>query len=209
MASDGGACCRCWRRSDPTSRRRRSAKALETAEPADRALVVGALAKMGAAGAREAIRVYGDESQTAEARARCGAGARAWCARERAAVDALVGGAGKGAPAVRVATMQSLSRVYDDGGRRRSSARSSTADDDDARGRSGARHRLCRRSASARGRRRRRRSRRRGRMPAPARTTSRCGCGSCARWATSATPSSPVRSPRRRAIASRRCARRR
>ena len=87
-------------------------KALETAEPADRALVVGSLAKMGEAGAREAIRVYGDDSQTAEARADA-ALVLGQLPRERAAVEALVGGAGKGAPEVRVATMQSLSRVYE------------------------------------------------------------------------------------------------
>jgi hypothetical protein len=90
-------------------------KALETAEPADRELVVGALGKMGAAGAKEAIRVYADESQTAEARADA-ARVLGLLPKERAAVDALVAGAGKGEPPVRAATMASLARVYDDAG---------------------------------------------------------------------------------------------
>ncbi len=90
-------------------------KALETAAPEDRELIVGALGKMGAAGAREAIRVYGDESQTAEARADA-ALVLGQLPREPAAIDALVAGAGKGAPAVRTATMKSLARVYDDAG---------------------------------------------------------------------------------------------
>ena len=90
-------------------------KALETAEPADRELVVGALGKMGAAGAKEAIRVYGDESQTEEARADA-ALVLGRLPKERAAIDALVAGAGKGAPSVRAATMASLARVYDEAG---------------------------------------------------------------------------------------------
>ncbi|HEX8953578.1 MAG TPA: HEAT repeat domain-containing protein, partial [Polyangia bacterium] len=90
-------------------------KALETAEPADRELLVGALAKMGAAGGKEAIRVYSDESQTAEARADA-ALVLGQLPRERAGIDALVAGAGKGAPPVREATMQSLARVYQEAG---------------------------------------------------------------------------------------------
>ena len=90
-------------------------KALETAEPADRDLVVGALGKMGAAGAKEAIRVYGDESQTAEARADA-ALVLGLLPGERAGVEALVAGAGKGAPQVRGATMQALARVSDAAG---------------------------------------------------------------------------------------------
>ena len=90
-------------------------KALETAEAADRALLVGALGKMGAAGAKEAIRVYGDESQTAEARADA-ALVLGELGGQRAAIDALVAGAGKGPPAVREATMVSLVRVYDAAG---------------------------------------------------------------------------------------------
>jgi len=90
-------------------------KALETAEPADRELLVAALAKMGAAGAKEAIRVYGDDSQTAEARADA-AMVLGQLPREPAAVAALVAGAGKGPTEVRVATMQSLARVYDAAG---------------------------------------------------------------------------------------------
>lgn len=90
-------------------------KALETAEAADRDLLVGALAKMGAAGAREAIRVYRDDSQTAEARADA-ALVLGQLGHERAAIDALVAGAGQGPPVVRAATMQSLARVYDEAG---------------------------------------------------------------------------------------------
>ncbi|MGZ3439243.1 MAG: HEAT repeat domain-containing protein, partial [Polyangia bacterium] len=90
-------------------------KALETAEPADRELVVGALGKMGAAGAKEAIRVYADESQTSEARADA-ALVLGLLPKERAAIDALVDGAGKGDASVRMATMASLARVYDAAG---------------------------------------------------------------------------------------------
>ncbi|HEY2745479.1 MAG TPA: hypothetical protein VGL86_12675 [Polyangia bacterium] len=86
-------------------------KALETAEGADRALIVAALGKMGAAGAKEAIRVYGDESQTAEARADA-ALVLGQLGGVPEAATALVAGAGKGDAVVRAATMQSLARVY-------------------------------------------------------------------------------------------------
>lgn len=81
-------------------------RALETAEPADRALLVDALAKMGAAGEREAVRVYGDASQTSEARA--DAAAVLGRVADAGAADALVAGAGGGDAQVRVATMRAL-----------------------------------------------------------------------------------------------------
>src|SRR6185312_14202071 len=91
-------------------------KALETASTAqDRALIVAALARMGAAGAKEASRIYGDESQTAEARADA-ALVLAELGGQAEAVSALVDGAGKGPPAVREATMAALAHVYDAAG---------------------------------------------------------------------------------------------
>ena len=86
-------------------------KALETAAPEDRQLLIEALARLGAVGVREAIRVYGDASQTGEARADA-AMVLGLAAANADAAQALVGGAGAGAPVVRVATMRALVRVY-------------------------------------------------------------------------------------------------
>lgn len=88
-------------------------KALETAEPEDRPILVAALAKMGAAGAREAIRVYGDAAQAGEARADA-ATVLGLVPGNAEALAALLAGAGSGEPAVRVATMHALARAYAD-----------------------------------------------------------------------------------------------
>jgi HEAT repeat protein len=86
-------------------------KALETAEPDDRAALVRALVKMGPGGVREAVRIYGDGSQTAEARMDA---ATVLAARsdDAAAGAALVAGAGRGEPGVRTATMRGLAALY-------------------------------------------------------------------------------------------------
>ena len=70
---------------------------------------------MGAGGRERGDARYGDDSQTAEARADA-ALVLGLLPREPAGVAALLAGAGKGAAPVRVATMQSLARVYEEAG---------------------------------------------------------------------------------------------
>lgn len=86
-------------------------RALETAEAADRPMLVEALVKLGPAGAAEAARIYGDETQTAQARIDAAA-VLGRTEADDAGTRALLDGAGRGEPPVRQATMDALSRRF-------------------------------------------------------------------------------------------------
>src|SRR5262249_40300860 len=84
-------------------------RALETARGDEREIIVNGLTRLGAPGAAEALRIYPDGSQAAEARA--DAARVLGAVGGEANVAALIAGAGAKEPIGQLATQQSLSKA--------------------------------------------------------------------------------------------------
>jgi HEAT repeat protein len=86
-------------------------QALSTAQAEDRPMIVEALERLGAAGVEEARRLYGDPTQSVDARADAAQVLGASATPSGLALEALLAGAGRGEPSLRAATQAALAKA--------------------------------------------------------------------------------------------------